>query len=56
MGIPTHGEVEDTMMIHHCLYPEMDKGLGFLGLLYTNQTAWKQMRPRGTKMEGKADE
>ena len=56
MGIPTHGEIEDTMMLHHSLYPEMEKSLGFLGSLYTNQSAWKQMRPRGTKMEGKSDE
>jgi len=35
---------EDTMLLHHALYPEMKKGLGFLGSIYTNETAWKLMR------------
>lgn len=37
----------DTMLLHHALQPEMQKSLGFLGSLYTNEPAWKMMRPRG---------
>lgn len=38
---------EDTMLLHHALYPELPKGLGFLGSIYTNEASWKLMRPRG---------
>jgi uracil-DNA glycosylase len=37
----------DTMLLHHSLHPEMLKGLGFLGSLYTSEPAWKIMRPKG---------
>lgn len=37
---------EDTMLLHHALYPEMQKGLGFLGSIYTSEPAWKLMRGR----------
>jgi uracil-DNA glycosylase len=38
----------DTMLIHHTLYPEMQKSLGFLGSIYTNEMAWKLMRNQDT--------
>lgn len=38
---------EDTMLMHHALHPESPKGLGFLGSVYTDEPAWKTMRPRG---------
>lgn len=38
---------EDTMLKHHALYPNLPKGLDFLGSLYCNERAWKKMRPRG---------
>lgn len=34
----------DTMLLHHALQPEMEKGLGFLGSIYTNEPSWKFMR------------
>jgi len=37
----------DTMLAHHSLYPELPKDLGFLGSIYTDEPAWKMMRPRG---------
>lgn len=37
----------DTMIAHHALYPELPKGLAFLGSVYTDEVAWKTMRPRG---------
>ena len=35
---------EDTMLQHHSLYPELEKGLGFLGSIYANTPSWKFMR------------
>jgi len=32
---------EDTMLLQHALFPEMPKGLGFLGSIHTNEAAWK---------------
>lgn len=35
---------EDTMLIQHSMYPELQKGLGFLGSIFTDEPAWKLMR------------
>jgi uracil-DNA glycosylase len=43
-GIPTVNATHDTMLLHHALYPELEKGLGFLGSVYTNEASWKLMR------------
>lgn len=41
-GIEVRGPVHDTMIAHHILYPELPKGLGFLGSLYCGaQRYWK---------------
>jgi DNA polymerase len=45
----------DTMLKHHSLFPEVQKGLGFLGSLYTDEPAWKFMRAR-KETEGKRDD
>lgn len=45
-GIPVRNLAHDTMLLHHSLQPESEKGLGFLGSVYTNETAWKADRPR----------
>ena len=45
-GIPVRNLLHDTMILHHALQPEMLKGLGFLGSVYTNETAWKPLRPK----------
>lgn len=37
---------DDTMLLHHALQPEMEKGLGFLGSVYTDEPAWKFMRAK----------
>ena len=47
-GIAVRGAAEDTMLLHHALQPESLKGLGFLGSIYSDESAWKQER-RGTK-------
>ena len=42
-GIPCNA-AEDTMLLHHAFQPEMEKGLGFLGTIYTDEASWKHMR------------
>jgi uracil-DNA glycosylase len=41
----------DTMLLHHALYPEMLKSLGFLGSIYSAEIAWKTMRTRGNNLK-----
>jgi len=45
-GIRCFGAKDDTMLLHHALQPEMEKGLGFLGSVYTDEQAWKFMRAK----------
>lgn len=52
LRIPTVNYTRDTMLLHHSLYPEMRKSLGFLASIYTNEPAWKGM----VKFTGKAGE
>jgi uracil-DNA glycosylase len=52
---PVPGYKDDTMLLHHSLQPESEKGLGFLGSVYTNETAWKKERPRGEQTIKKDD-
>ena len=42
------------MLLHHSLFPELQKGLGFLGSIYTNEASWKLMR--GQDDSNKKDE
>jgi uracil-DNA glycosylase len=55
MGLRLHNVAEDTMLLHHALFPEMPKGLGFLGSIYTNESSWKLLN-RGKHEELKKDE
>lgn len=43
MGIAVPDFQWDTMLQHHSLQPELDKGLGFLASLHTDEPAWKGM-------------
>lgn len=43
-GIPVPQATEDTMLLHHAMQPEMEKGLGFLASVYTDEASWKFMR------------
>jgi uracil-DNA glycosylase len=54
-GISVKNCAHDTMLLHHVLYPELPKGLGFLASIYTNEMAWKLLRKRGEE-ELKRDE
>jgi len=58
MGFNLRNAREDTMLLHHSLYPEVQKSLGFLGSIYTNEASWKLLgRHRTTKVKGeKLDE
>lgn len=47
VGIPCPN-TDDTMLSHHALQPEMEKGLGFLGSIYTDEPSWKMMRKSDT--------
>lgn len=47
-GITVPRAVNDTMLLHHALQPEMQKGLGFMGSLYTQEASWKFMRKAAT--------
>lgn len=42
-GITIVNYADDTMLLHHALHPESQKGLGFLGSVYTNESSWKLM-------------
>lgn len=46
MGIRTMNYRHDTRLLHHVLYPELPKDLGFMGASYTDHGPWKLMRPR----------
>ncbi len=46
--VAVYGAEHDTMLLHHALYPESLKGLGFLGSIYTDEGSWKQMRHNKT--------
>lgn len=47
----------DTMLLHHAILPEMQKGLGFLGSIYTNESSWKLLRKvKGSDVSNKAGE
>lgn len=46
---------EDTMLRHHSILPEMQKGLGFLGAAYSSEPSWKLMRTEKADTE-KRDE
>ena len=51
-GITVNNWADDTMLLHHALYPEAQKGLGYLGSIYTNEPAWKTMRKVETLKRG----
>lgn len=38
------GPIDDTVLLAHSSQPELQKSLGFLASIYTNEPSWKQMR------------
>ena len=55
-GISVRNFAEDTMLLHHSIYLELPKGLGFLGSIYTEEVAWKLMRTRSKDSIEKKDD
>lgn len=49
VNISVMGAFEDSMILHHALQPELEKGLGFLGSVYADEGAWKHMRTKVSK-------
>ncbi len=45
-GITVPFATDDTMLLHHALQPELEKGLGYLASVYTDELPWKFMRPK----------
>lgn len=57
MGMIVGQASHDSMLLHHSIFPELQKGLGFLGSIYTSEPAWKLMRKhKGDEVGVKADE
>lgn len=50
VGLTVKNCLEDTMLLHHAMHPELLKGLGFMGSIYTAEPAWKLMRKRGEEV------
>lgn len=50
VGIKVYGADHDTMLLSHSQQPESLKGLGFLGSVFTDESAWKTER-RGTTIK-----
>ena len=48
-GIAVRNYVHDTRLMHHALYPELPKDLGFMGSMYAREGAWKSFRVKTEK-------
>lgn len=56
MGLTVKNATADTMLLHHANYQEMEKGLGYMASIYTNQNAWKEMHQHGRNQVVKKEE
>ena len=52
LGFTPRNFTRDTMLKHHAMNPELEKGLGFLGSIYTDEPAWKLMRKNDSTKRG----
>jgi hypothetical protein len=52
IGFTPKNFTRDTMLKHHAINPELEKGLGFLGSIYTDEPAWKLMRKNDSTKRG----
>ena len=53
-GLTVNNYLHDTRLLHHALYPELPKSLGFMGANYAQQGAWKLLRT-ASKLDEKRD-
>lgn len=51
MGIRPRRCLHDTMLLHHVMFPELQKGLGFLASVYCNESAYKLLRKHGEELK-----
>jgi uracil-DNA glycosylase len=56
MGLTVKNATADTMLLHHANYQEMEKGLGYMASIYTDQNAWKEMHQHGRNQVVKKEE
>jgi uracil-DNA glycosylase len=52
VGLTPRNFTADTMLKHHAINPELEKGLGFMGSIYTDEPAWKLMRKTDNTKRG----
>lgn len=45
-GIAVRNYLHDTRLMHHALYPELPKSLGFMATLWENEVSWKSWAQR----------
>jgi DNA polymerase I-like protein with 3'-5' exonuclease and polymerase domains len=43
LGWQVNGELHDTLLMHHTIYPEFPADLGFCASLYTDEPYWKDL-------------
>ena len=55
-GIKVRNLLHDTRLLHHALYPELEKSLQFLAAAYTQQGPWKAMGYHGGRNVEKQDD
>lgn len=55
-GLRINAYLEDTMILHHSRYPELEKGLAFMGSVYTDEAPWKLERARNKENFKQDDE
>ena len=53
IGFEVQGYEDDTMIMQHVAYPEMPKGLEYLGILYAGLPAWKWLAKVADQGDGK---
>lgn len=46
-GVVPKNYRDDTMILHHAMYSELPKDLGFLASVYINEINWKVLNPKG---------
>lgn len=55
-GIKTCGKINDTMLMHHTLYPELPKDLGFCVSIYTDEPYFKALGKKRGNEHGTIEE
>lgn len=51
MGLRVENCLHDPMLLHHSIYPEMKKSLGFMGSIYTQEASWKLLRNKHEELK-----